>query len=83
MDMHGYYGIMLRLVTASILLRQHRAQEKTQIMLKNLVFYTIAGSVIALIAQAAGASLTLVLLLSLLGPPLILLVIAIIRYKNI
>ncbi len=52
-------------------------------MLKNFVFYTIAGSVLALIAQAAGASLPVVLLSSLLGPPLILLTIAILRYKGI
>jgi len=52
-------------------------------MLKNMVFYTIAGSVIALIAQAAGASLAVTLLSSFLGPPFLLLVIAILRYKKI
>ena len=52
-------------------------------MLKNLVFYTITSSIIALIAQAAGASLPLVIFLALLGPPLILLVIAVLRYRNI
>jgi len=52
-------------------------------MTKNLVFYTIAGSAIALIAQAAGASLSVTLVSSLLGPPLLLLALAILRYKRI
>ena len=52
-------------------------------MLNNLLFYTIAGSVIAFIAQAAGASLTVTLLSSFLGPPFLLLLIAILRYKKI
>jgi len=48
-------------------------------MLKELVFYSIAGSVIALIAQLAGASLPVILFLSLLVPPLLLLLFRIIR----
>ena len=52
-------------------------------MLKNLLFYTIAGSVIALIAQAAGASLSVTLLSSLIGPPFLLLLLALLRYKRI
>lgn len=51
-------------------------------MLKNIVFYTIAGSVIAFIAQAAGASLPVTLLSSLLGPPFLLLILAILRYRG-
>jgi hypothetical protein len=47
--------------------------------MKDLVFYTIASSVIALIAQLAGASLPVILFTSLLIPPIILLVIRIIR----
>ena len=47
---------------------------------KNIVFYTVAATVIALIAQVAGASLTIVLLSSLLGPPVLLLIIRIVRY---
>ena len=47
---------------------------------KNIVFYTVAATVIALIAQVSGASLTVVLLSSLLGPPVLLLIIRIIRY---
>ena len=48
-------------------------------MFKDLVFYSIAGSVIAVIAQLAGASLAVVLFSSLLIPPLLLLFIRIIR----
>ena len=47
--------------------------------MKDLVFYTIASSVIALIAQLAGASLPVILFTSLLIPPIILLVIRLIR----
>jgi len=52
-------------------------------MLKSFVFYTVAGSVIALIAQIAGASLPVVLISSLLGPALLLLILGILRYKGI
>ncbi len=48
-------------------------------MVKELIFYSVAGSVIALIAQLAGASLTVILFASLLIPPVILLIIRIIR----
>ena len=48
-------------------------------MLKDLIFYTVAANVIAAIAYFAGASLTVILLSSLLIPPVILLVIRIIR----
>ena len=48
-------------------------------MLKDFIFYSIAATVIALIAQFAGASLTVILLSSLLIPPIILLIIRIIR----
>jgi len=47
--------------------------------MKDLVFYAIASSVIALIAQLAGASLPVILFTSLLIPPVILLIIRIIR----
>jgi len=47
---------------------------------KNILFYIVAATVIALIAQVAGASLTVILFSSLLGPPVILLIIRIIRY---
>jgi hypothetical protein len=47
--------------------------------MKELIFYSVAASVIALIAQLAGASLTVILFSSLLIPPLILLVFRIMR----
>ena len=46
---------------------------------KDLIFYAIAGWVIALIAGAAGASFSTVLFLSLLIPPFLLLIYRIIR----
>ena len=45
---------------------------------KDLIFYIIVGNVIALIAAVAGASLPVILFLSLLVPPLLLLIIRII-----
>lgn len=48
-------------------------------MLKEFIFYSVAASVIGLIAQLAGASLPVVLFSSLLIPPVLLLVIRIIR----
>lgn len=48
--------------------------------MKEMIFYTVAGTVIGLIAQVAGASLAVILLLSLLIPPAILLAIRILRY---
>lgn len=62
---------------------QHEVLLRSGNVLKNLVFYTVAGSVIAFMAQMAGISLPVVLLLSLTGPPAILLAIAILRYKGI
>jgi hypothetical protein len=47
---------------------------------KDLIFYSVASSIIALIAQLAGASITVILFLSLLIPPIILLIFRIIRY---
>jgi hypothetical protein len=48
--------------------------------LKELVFYAVAGTIIGLIAQFAGANITVVLLLSLLIPPAVLLAIRIIHH---
>jgi len=47
--------------------------------MKELIFYTIASTVIALIAQALHASLALTIFAALLIPPVILLVIRVIR----
>ncbi len=46
---------------------------------KDIIFYVVAAHVIALIAGVAGASLPVILFSSLLVPPLLLLVIRIIR----
>jgi hypothetical protein len=51
----------------------------TSKMMKDLIFYAVAANVIALIAYVAGASLTVILFSSLLIPPLLLLIIRIIR----
>jgi hypothetical protein len=51
-------------------------------MLKNIGFYTVAGTVIALISQAFGADWMVTLFLSLLVPPIILLIILVLRYKG-
>ena len=48
-------------------------------MLKDLIFYTVAANVIALITVLAGASLAVILFSSLLIPPVILIVWRIIR----
>ncbi len=45
----------------------------------DMIFYLVTSSVIALIAQLAGASLPVTLFSSLLIPPLLLLIIRIIR----
>lgn len=50
--------------------------------MRNILFYTIAGGIIGLVAQLAGASLSVTLLLSLVGPPVLLLIIAILRNKK-
>lgn len=42
-------------------------------MKRDLIFYTVASMVIAVIAQVLGASLTVILLTSLLIPPALLL----------
>jgi hypothetical protein len=48
--------------------------------MKVLIFYTTVSTVIALIAQLAHASLGIIILTSLLVPPIILLIVRIIRY---
>jgi hypothetical protein len=46
---------------------------------KELIFYAVAGTIIGAVAEFAGASLTWILLLSLLIPPIILLAIRILH----
>jgi len=48
--------------------------------MKELLFYSVAGTIIGFIAQALGASIGVVLLTSLVIPPLILLILRIMRY---
>ena len=48
-------------------------------MVKDFIFYAIAANVIALIAALAGASLPVILFSSLLLPPVILIIIRLIR----
>ncbi|MDP2953405.1 MAG: hypothetical protein Q8O76_08840 [Chloroflexota bacterium] len=52
-------------------------------MFKNMIFYTIFGSIIGFVAQVAGVSTVMTIVLSLVGPALILLVIGIIRFNKI
>jgi hypothetical protein len=47
---------------------------------KDLIFYAVSGTIIGAVAEFAGASLTWILLLSLLVPPIILLGIRILHW---
>ena len=49
---------------------------------KNMLYYLVASTIIALAAQALGANTIVVLMASLAGPPLILLALAIYRYNR-
>ena len=49
---------------------------------KNLLFYFVSSTIIAAIAQALGADFGMVMFTSLVGPPVILLALAIIRYNT-
>ncbi len=49
---------------------------------KNLFFYFVASTVIAVAAQLLGASFIVVLVASFLGPPVILLTLAVMRYNR-
>ena len=46
---------------------------------KDIIFYMITANVIGVIAGLAGASMTVIILASLLGPPLLLLVLRILH----
>ena len=48
-------------------------------MLKDIVFYAVAANVIALIAALLGASLPVILFSALLIPPILLIIIRVIR----
>jgi hypothetical protein len=48
---------------------------------KNLGFYIVASTIIALVARALGANMGIVVVASLLGPPVILLALALMRNR--
>ena len=48
---------------------------------KSFVFYAVVSSVVALVAGAAGASLAVILMASLVVPPFLLLLVRIVRMK--
>jgi len=48
-------------------------------MMKDFIFYAIAANIIGLIAALAGASLAVILFSSLLIPPILLIIIRILR----
>ena len=48
---------------------------------KNIIFYFVASTVIALAAQSLGANIGIVMFASLLGPPVILLAMAVMRNR--
>ena len=50
---------------------------------KNLLFYTVASTVIGVVLGWAGVSLMVPLFISLVGPPALLLLIAIAKYRGI
>ena len=49
---------------------------------KNLVFYAVAGTIVAVVAQTLGASMAIVLLSSLVIPPMLILSVLILRYNG-
>lgn len=49
---------------------------------KNLLYYFVAGTVIAMAAQGLGAGFVVVLFASIIGPAVLLLAVAILRYNG-
>ncbi|MCH8974664.1 MAG: hypothetical protein IH869_06275 [Chloroflexi bacterium] len=49
---------------------------------KNLLYYFVAGTLIALVAQGLGANFVVVLAASMIGPAVLLLAVAILRYNG-
>ena len=47
-----------------------------------LIFYLVASSAIALVAQLLGAGFGLTFFLTLIGPPIVLLIVGIYRYSQ-
>ena len=50
---------------------------------KNFLFYAVAGTVIGVAAQVAGAGFTTILVASFFGPPLMLIAIRIAKYRAV
>jgi hypothetical protein len=49
---------------------------------KNLIFYAVAGTIVAVVAQALGASVGIVFLSSLVIPPALILSVLLLRYNG-
>ena len=49
---------------------------------KNLVFYAVAGTIVAVVVQALGASMGIVLFSSLVIPPALILGVLLLRYNG-
>jgi hypothetical protein len=49
---------------------------------KNLIFYAVAGTIVAVAAQALGASMAIVFLSSMVIPPILILGVLILRYNG-
>ncbi|MFH1559826.1 MAG: hypothetical protein ABID84_00200 [Chloroflexota bacterium] len=49
---------------------------------KNLLFYTIASTIVGIVATALGANMAVVLISALLIPPVLLLAVLILRYNG-
>ncbi len=73
----SFIGVSLILIARIVVALGTNYRSKA--LVKDSIFYSVAASVIALIAQLAGASLPVILFLSLLIPPIFLLIIRIVR----
>ena len=49
---------------------------------KNLLFYIVAGTIMSVVAQALGANIGIVLFAGFLGPPVLLLALAVMRHNR-
>lgn len=58
------------------------AKTTSQMLGKNFLFYTVASTIIAVVAQALGADIVVVLVASLIGPPVVLMALAFLRYNG-
>ncbi len=49
---------------------------------KNLLFYFVAGTIMSVVAQALGANIGIVLFAGFIGPPVLLLTLAVMRHNR-